>query len=97
MVTSVSCSNINGVRVYQADLPGVCCGTLVFGVGMRDEPVTLSGITHLMEHLLFRLLEPISIEHSAVVSDNSLTVYASGSPEEVGQFFRLHEGGSSPG
>ena len=87
MVTPVSCSYVDGVRVYQADLPGICCGTLVFGVGMRDEPVTLSGITHLMEHLLFRLLEPISIEHSAVVSDNSLTVYASGSPEEVGQFF----------
>jgi hypothetical protein len=33
MVTSVSRSNVNGVRVYQADLPGVCCGTLVFGVG----------------------------------------------------------------
>jgi hypothetical protein len=86
MVTSVSRSKLNGVRVYQADLPGVCCGTLVFGVGRRDEPVTLSGITHLMEHLLLRLMEPISIEHSAVVSDNSLTVYASGSADEVGQF-----------
>jgi hypothetical protein len=87
MVTSVSRSNLNGVRVYQADVSGVCCGTLVFGVGKRDEPATLSGITHLMEHLLFRLMEPISIEHSAVVSDNSLTVYASGSAHEVGQFF----------
>ena len=87
MVTSVSRSNVNGVRVFQADLPGVCCGTLVFGVGKRDEPATLSGITHLMEHLLFRLMEPISIEHSAVVDDNSLTVYASGSADEVGQFF----------
>lgn len=87
MVTSVSRSNHNGVRVLQADVSGVCCGTLVFGVGKRDEPATLSGITHLMEHLLFRLMEPISIEHSAVVSDNSLTVYASGSAQEVGQFF----------
>ena len=87
MVTSVSRSNVDGVRVYQADLSGVCCGTLVFGVGKRDEPATLSGITHLMEHLLFRLMEPISIEHSAVVGDNSLTVYASGSADEVGQFF----------
>jgi hypothetical protein len=87
MVTSVSRSNINGVRVYQADLPGVCCGTLVFGVGKRNEPATLSGITHLLEHLLLRLMEPISVEHSAVVSDNSLTVYASGSADEVRQFF----------
>jgi hypothetical protein len=87
MVTSVSRSNADGVRIYQAVLPGVCCGTLAFGVGKRDEPATLSGITHLMEHLLFRLMEPISIEHSAVVSDNSLTVYASGSTDEVGQFF----------
>jgi hypothetical protein len=86
MVTSVSHSTANGVRVYQADLPGVCYGTLVFGVGMRDEPVTLSGITHLMEHLLLRLMEPISIEHDAVVDDNSLTVYASGPVDEVGQF-----------
>lgn len=87
MVTSVSRSKLNGVHVYQADLSGVCCGTLVFGVGKRDEPVMLSGITHLMEHLLLRLMEPISIEHSAVVSDNSLTVYASGPAQEVGQFF----------
>jgi len=87
MVTSVTRSNVNGVRVYQADLPGVCCGTLVFGVGKRNEPATLSGITHLLEHLLFRLMDPISVEHSAVVSDNSLTVFASGSADEVGQFF----------
>ena len=87
MVTSVSRSNVNGVRVYQANVPGVCCGTLVFGVGMRDEPATLSGITHLLEHLLLRLMDPISVEHSAVVGDNSLTVYASGSADEVGQFF----------
>jgi hypothetical protein len=32
-------------------------------------------------------MEPISVEHSAVVDDNSLTVYASGSADEVGQFF----------
>lgn len=86
MVTSVSRSTVNGVRVFQADLPGVCYGTLIFGVGMRDELVTLSGITHLMEHLLLRLLEPISIEHGAVVDDNSLTVYASGPADKVGQF-----------
>ncbi|MBK4349042.1 insulinase family protein [Lacisediminihabitans changchengi] len=87
MATSISRSYLNGVQIYQADLPGVCCGTLVFGVGKRNEPATLSGITHLLEHLLLRLIEPISIEHSAVVGDNSLTVYASGSANEVGQFF----------
>ena len=32
-------------------------------------------------------MEPISVEHSAVVDDNSLTVYASGPADEVGQFF----------
>ena len=95
MVTSVSRSNVNGVRVFQADLPGVCCGTLVFGVGKRDEPATLSGITHLMEHLLFRLMEPISIEHSAVVDDNSLTVYASGSADA--EFVKVNEASVSLG
>jgi predicted Zn-dependent peptidase len=87
MVAPQSRSNIGNIRVFEADLPGACCGTLVFGVGMRDESPTHSGITHLMEHLLLRLVEPITVEHGAVVDAHSLTVYASGSSDEVSQFF----------
>jgi predicted Zn-dependent peptidase len=77
----------NGIRVFQANLSGVCCGTLIFGVGSADELPALAGITHLLEHLLLRLLEPIAVELSAVVDAHSLKVFASGSPDEVGQFF----------
>src|ERR1700712_581129 len=87
MGIEVSSSTQNGVRILEADLPGACCGTLVFGVGSSNEPPTLFGITHLVEHLLLRLIEPITVEHSAVVEAASLTFYASGSPDEVSEFF----------
>ena len=87
MGTDVQVLHHSGIRVFQADLEGVCTGTLTFGVGRSDEPVLLAGITHLMEHLLFRLISPIAIENNGHVDNDVLAVYASGSPEDVGQFF----------
>ena len=86
MTAAVRVSDHNGIRVFQADLDGVCTGTLTFGVGRSDEPATLAGITHLMEHLLLRMIGPLTINSNAHVNTDVLVIYASGTPDEVVRF-----------
>lgn len=46
----------SGIRVVSEDVPGarsVCSGVWV-GVGSRDEPEQLAGVSHFLEHLLFK-------------------------------------------
>ena len=61
----------------------MCTGTLTFGIGTRDEPEPLAGITHLVEHLVLRLIEPVTIIHNGHAGDDSLEFYASGTADEV--------------
>lgn len=46
----------NGLRVITAELPTApsATATLVVGVGARDEPPELSGVSHFLEHLVFK-------------------------------------------
>ncbi len=46
----------NGIRIISEKMPNVRSVTLGFwvGVGSRDEPEDLSGISHFIEHLLFK-------------------------------------------
>ncbi|MFE4837577.1 hypothetical protein ACFRAU_23205 [Arthrobacter sp. NPDC056691] len=53
---------------------------------MRDEPPALAGITHLVEHLLLRMVQPVTVLHGGTVTTDSLQFYASGRPEDVAGF-----------
>lgn len=86
MFPEVHTTSHRGIPVRWADLPGPLTGTLIFGVGHRDEPAQLMGITHLIEHLAFRMIEPIHVQHDGVVSDESLMFYATGEPGDVAHF-----------
>jgi len=86
MFAPVHTDSHNGIPVYWADLPDTLTGTLTFGVGIRDEPVLLAGITHLLEHLVFRLAEPILLMHDGSTDEDSLTFFASGTPDQVKVF-----------
>lgn len=86
MFAAVQESHHRGIPIRWADLPGPVTGTLIFGVGHRDEPAHLLGITHLIEHLAFRTTEPIHVQHCGVVSDESLMFYATGEPRDVALF-----------
>jgi len=77
----------NGIPTYSLNMPGLCTGTLVFAVGSRDEPAALSGITHLVEHILLHVLHPISLHHGAKVDVDSVEFHATGHSEEIGEFF----------
>lgn len=62
------------VPVVHEPLDGVVTVRLAFGVGTCDEPVTLAGITHLVEHLAVRGALPIAAPLSATTHDR-VTVF----------------------
>jgi predicted Zn-dependent peptidase len=86
MMQSVNLTSHKGISSYWLDRAGLCTGTLIFGVGMRNEPPTLAGITHLVEHLLLRMEQPVTVPHGGMVNTDSLQFYASGRPEDVAGF-----------
>src|SRR5688572_816744 len=86
MMQSVNMTSYKGISSYWLDREGLCTGTLIFGVGMRNELPTLAGITHLVEHLLLRMVQPVTVPHGGTVNTDSLQFYASGRPEDVAGF-----------
>jgi predicted Zn-dependent peptidase len=86
MMQSVNMTSHKGISSYWLDREGLCTGTLIFGVGMRNEPPTLAGITHLVEHLLLRMVQPVTVPHGGTVNTDSLQFYASGRPDDVAGF-----------
>jgi predicted Zn-dependent peptidase len=46
----------NGVRVVTGPMTGVKSGTLIisYAVGSRYEPAPISGVSHFLEHMLFK-------------------------------------------
>ena len=46
----------NGVRVVTGPMTGVKSGTLIvsYSVGSRYEPAPISGVSHFLEHMLFK-------------------------------------------
>lgn len=61
----------NGIRVVTEHMPGVRSVTVGFwvGVGSRDEPEELAGVTHFLEHLLFKGTEKRSALEIAEAMD----------------------------
>lgn len=77
---------VDGVPVFWAEAPGPLTGTLVFGVGARDETFRTIGITHLVEHLAMSTLPRVHYEHNAAVDLDTTQFYATGKPEHVVEF-----------
>ncbi|NYD79138.1 insulinase family protein [Arthrobacter cupressi] len=76
----------HGIPTYSLDDGGPCNGKLHVGVGMRDEPAVLAGITHLVEHLLLRMVQPQTVLHGGTTGTESVEFWASGEPEDVAAF-----------
>ena len=51
----------NNIPSYATDRTGLCTGTLIFGVGLRNDPATLAGITHLVEHVVLYMVEHLPL------------------------------------
>ncbi|HEX6354064.1 hypothetical protein [Actinophytocola sp.] len=79
-------TEVDGVPVLWADAPGPLTGTIVFGVGARDESFRTIGITHLVEHLAMSTLPRVHYEHNAAVDLDTTEFYAAGKPQHVVEF-----------
>ncbi|WP_120521955.1 insulinase family protein [Arthrobacter celericrescens] len=79
----------NGIPTYSLDAEGPCLGSLRFGVGLRDEPAVLAGITHLVEHLLLRATRPMTVLHGAMTDTDSVEFWARGEPADVADFLNV--------
>jgi hypothetical protein len=86
MRPKVTTSLHNGIPSHSVDGGGVNTGTLVFGVGFRNEPATLAGITHLVEHALLRMVQPVTLPHGGTVQMDSVEFYASGDADDVAEY-----------
>jgi len=86
MMNSVTSTTHHGIASYSLNRAGICTATLVFGVGMRDEPAAMAGITHLVEHVLLRMVHPMPLYHGGRVGTDSVEFHATGESEVVGGF-----------
>jgi hypothetical protein len=77
---------VDGVPAYTADIRTAFTGTLMFGVGVRDESARTAGTAHLVEHLVMNRVGKVAITHNATTSEESLSFFAQGPPELVADF-----------
>jgi hypothetical protein len=82
----VRTSEVSGVRVYSAEVPGPLRVNLKFRVGRADEPLHLAGITHLVEHLALWNLRGGGLPFNGSVEALETTFWASGTQAEIHQF-----------
>lgn len=76
----------HGIPVRWVDIPGPLRATLTIGVGYRDEPPQLMGITRLVEQLLLRALGTSYPWETGNTSAGSMSFSSVGSPEVVVRF-----------
>lgn len=79
-------SDLDGITTYTVSLPVSFTGTLIFGVGLRDETARSSGLAHLVEHLVMHRVGKVNVAHNAITSDESISFFAQGPAAAVGDF-----------
>lgn len=79
---------IDGVPVFWVDGPPPLSAELVFRVGVRDESLVTSGITHLAEHVVMFGAPSPRHDHNAAVELSFTTFDVTGRPEQVVAFLR---------
>ncbi|GEP47233.1 insulinase family protein [Microbacterium saccharophilum] len=78
--------DVAGLPAYVSDIATTFTGTLVFGVGLRDETARSAGTAHLLEHLIMKRVGKVAVTHNATTSDEVIAFFAQGSPAQVGDF-----------
>lgn len=91
----VTMSSHKGIPSYSVDRGGIFTGSLLFGVGFRNEPVTLAGITHLVEHAVLRMVQPVTLWHGGAVQMDSVEFYACGDADAVAGYLNAIAGAVS--
>ena len=73
MFPQVHESTIDGIPTYWTEIDQTSKAIVTFGVGERDEPASLSGITEVAAQIVLSKMEPIAHSHTAVVGASVLT------------------------
>src|SRR2546429_5880129 len=79
--------NLGGVPVFQAEVPGRVRAALESRVGTADEPLHMSGVTHLIEHLTLSGLGTQPYDYHGYVDQTHCAFLVSGTVDQVKQFF----------
>ena len=79
--------NVGGVPLFQAEVPGRIRATLMFRVGVYDEPLHMAGVTHLIEHLALSGFGEQPYEYNGSVGQTHTTFDVSGTADQVVDFF----------
>ncbi len=79
-------TQIDGVPVFAADVPGPLSAGLVFGVGRKDESFVKGGLTHLVEHLAMGAVGRTALDCNASVDLDRTEFTATGPPAQVAAF-----------
>ncbi|WP_104168353.1 insulinase family protein [Arthrobacter sp. SX1312] len=76
-------AEVDGIPVFWVEGPPPLSAELVFRVGVRDESLVTSGITHLAEHLVMAGAPSPRYDHNATVELSFTSFEATGRPEQV--------------
>jgi len=79
----------DGIPIWWRETPGPFWAAMMFRVGQADEPLSMRGITHLVEHLSLFPLGRRDHEYNGFVDDVRCVFHASGDRDEVLEFLRL--------
>lgn len=85
---TLNTAEIDGVPVFWVEGPPPLSAELVFRVGVRDESLITSGITHLAEHAVMRAVPAPRHDHNASVELSFTSFEATGRPEQVVTFLK---------
>lgn len=75
----------NGIPLHFALHAGPTQASLYFGVGMRNEPPHLAGITHIAEHIILSMVHPLPQWHGGSVTEDAVEFHVFGRVDEVAQ------------
>ena len=78
-----------GIPVWWRETGGPFWAAMIFRVGQADEPLSMRGITHLVEHLALFPLGRRDHEYNGFVDDVRCVFHAAGERDEVLEFLRL--------
>jgi predicted Zn-dependent peptidase len=79
---------IDDIPVFWVDGPPPLSAELVFRVGVRDESLVTSGITHLAEHAVMSAVPSPRHDHNATVELSFTSFEATGRPDQVVAFLK---------
>ncbi|GII99024.1 putative Zn-dependent peptidase [Sediminihabitans luteus] len=79
-------THVDGVPAVLVPREGPVTAGITFRVGMADESLATSGITHLVEHLALHGLGEVEAHHNGTTTMTTTTFHVTGSPAEAAAF-----------